>query len=194
MLGASSPCTALPLPATHCRGRGAFCSLGRSTARWQMTHTGRDAAALCFFPTGQHSSCPQPIKHFINATATGQHRLISCSGRQSNSPGFGSHSHYARQDNPTTSRVWDQVFPTNTGSNKQCIPKKAYAAPDVLWTCLTKQLGTLAPSRKRPWHHGKVVMGCCPAVCHIKPTSPGQHSPAWPGGCWIISQEAARAP
>lgn len=120
MLGASSPCTALPLPATHCWGRAPSCSLGRSTARWQMTHTGSDAAGLCFFPTGQHSSCPQAITHFIDGTATGQHRLISCSGRQSNGPGFGSHSHYARQGNPATSRVWDQACPTKTGSDGQC--------------------------------------------------------------------------
>lgn len=97
-----------------------------------MTYTGSDAAALCFFPTGQHSSCPQPITHFIDATATGRHQLISCSGRQSNGPGFGSHSHYARQGNPATSRVRDQACPTKTGSDGQCIPRKAYAAPDAV--------------------------------------------------------------
>lgn len=25
----------------------------------------------------------------------------------------------------------------------------------VLWSCLEKQLSTVAPSRERPWHHGK---------------------------------------
>lgn len=40
----------------------------------------------------------------------------------------------------------------------------------------------------------KVVMGVLPSYLAHEATNPGQHSPAWPGGCWIISQEAARAP
>lgn len=90
---------------------------------WQTS-----AAALCFLLTGQHSSCPQPITHFIDATATHRHRPITRSGRQSNSPGFGSHSHYTGQGNPAASRLWDQAHPAKPDGNGQDSPKRAHDA------------------------------------------------------------------
>lgn len=51
VLGASSPHTALPLLATHGWGRATSHSLGGSIKRWRLAHAGKDAAALCFFPT-----------------------------------------------------------------------------------------------------------------------------------------------
>lgn len=113
----------------------------------------------------------QPITHFIDATATRRHRPISRSGRQSNSLGFGSHSHYTEQGHPAASRRWDQAHPAKPGGNGQRIPKRARAALGVSWTWLAKQLGIAAASRERQPQTGHAIVlwqkwrwQCCPAA------------------------------
>jgi len=153
--GAPSPRTALPLPAACCWGRATSHSLGRSTARSWSAQAGKDAAALCFFPPqGSTAPAPQPITHFIDATATRRHRPISCSGRHSNGPGFGSHSHYAGQGNPTTSRLQDPAHcsPRRARQRWAVHPQQGLCCPSCCpaFRCwLAKQLGIMAPSRER---------------------------------------------
>lgn len=164
----------------------------------------RDGCSTFFFPTGQHSSRPQPITHFIDATATRRHQLISCSGRQSNSPGFGSHSHYTGQGKPAASRLWDRArcLPRKARRRWAAHPQKGLCCPRWLpcffgagWQnslALWHQTGKGNPRLGTPWCHSKSGSGS--AAWHIVPTGPAQHSPAWPGGCWSISQKVAGAP
>lgn len=163
MLGASSPRTTLPLP-----GKSLF---PQPREKHSVLVAARDGRSTFFFPTGQHSSCPQPITHFIDATATRRHQLISCSGRQSNSPGFGSHSHYTGQGKPATSRLWDRArcSPRKARWRRAAHPQKGLCCPRWLpcffgagWqngSALWHQTGKGNPGLGTPWCHSKVVVG-----------------------------------
>lgn len=141
----TSACCTLP-------GKSRFPQPGEKHSKVVAGPGWQGCCSTFFFPTGQHTSYPQPITHFIDATATRRHQLISRSGRQSNSPGFRSHSHYAGQGNPAASRPQDQARPTKPGSDGQAHPQKGLCCPrccPAFQSWLAKQLGIAASSRER---------------------------------------------
>lgn len=129
VLGAPSPRTALPLLATHGWGRATSHSLGGSIKRWRLAHAGKDAAALCFFPT---------LVFFTPAPA--YYTLHRCHGHASAPTDFMLQE--AKQQpwlrvsftlrwagQPCCFQALGPSSPTNAGGKGQCISKRARAAP-----------------------------------------------------------------
>lgn len=187
MLGASSPRTALPLPAAHRQGRAASRSPGRGTARRWLAQAGRDAAALFSSPQGSTAAAPSLLHtSSMPRPRVGTDRFHALGGRATALASGLIHTTLGRAtlllpDSRTKLDPQSQAAMGSASPKEPVLPCFLELASKTAQHCHVKQ-GKAAP---RQAHHGtmvKAVVGALPSCLARNTRRPGTTQPGVPRG------------
>lgn len=191
MPGASSPRTALPLPAARRQGRAASRSPGRGTARRWLARAGRDAAALFSSPQGSTAAAPSLLHtSSMPRPRVGTDRFHAPGGRATALASGLIHTTLGRAT-PLLPDSRTRLAPQSQAAMGSASPKE----PVLPWVlprflemasktaqhCCIKQ-GKAAP---RQAHHStmvKAVVGALPSCLARNTRRPGTTQPGVPRG------------